>query len=64
MKVCYPISLYSCLSLIVIVKMLKLVNIFSALIPDFGNPNEALWFTCSLRLLNYLAFQSFDDEDT
>ena len=60
----HSFTLYFCLSIIVSVKMLKLVNILSDLIPDFGNPNEALWFTCSLRLLNYLPFQSWNDERT
>jgi hypothetical protein len=31
---------------------------------DFGDPIEALWFTCSQNFLNYLAFQPFDFERT
>jgi hypothetical protein len=55
-------------------EIICLPNLFAMNVPDegygrkvfadFGYPVYVLWFSCSQRILDYLAFQSFDNKRT
>jgi hypothetical protein len=55
-------------------EIICLSNLFAMNVPDegygrkvladFGYPVYVLWFSCSQRILDYLAFQSFDNKRT
>ena len=56
----FLIDIYSSLNFVIIVKTKVLLHQAEVTLAGFGCPVCALWFSCSQRLLDYLAFTYFE----